>query len=223
MIRLVLAGLLAGLVTIPIDARAADADAPTVQLYVYRNGTGGGDVVSDPPGISCGPDCEEYYEQGTVVTLTPSPATYSVFSGWSGCDSVEGTQCRVTMVQARTVDARFARDSGTTDGPALVLQRPRAGIYANDLQLAPGGPATVVVGHVLVEVQAADVKSGVAGVRFEVNGSPVDPSQVTSQGESYRFMFRPTAVREYIITARATNGEGRVSSLSLHVQGIPAG
>jgi hypothetical protein len=42
-----------------------------------------------------------------VVVLTATPALLSTFSGWSGCDSVSGTQCTVTMSRARGVTASF--------------------------------------------------------------------------------------------------------------------
>jgi hypothetical protein len=31
----------------------------------------------------------------------------SIFSGWSGCDTVSGTTCTVTMNRARSVNASF--------------------------------------------------------------------------------------------------------------------
>jgi len=47
------------------------------------------------------------YEVGTVVTLTATPGTGSNFSGWSGCDTVSGATCTVTMNAARSVTATF--------------------------------------------------------------------------------------------------------------------
>jgi len=41
------------------------------------------------------------------VTLTATPAIGSVFTGWSGCDSVSGTRCTVTMNRQRSVTAEF--------------------------------------------------------------------------------------------------------------------
>ena len=64
-----------------------------------------GSVTSSPPGISCGTDCSEAYAIDTVVTLTASLAR--CFTGWSGCDSVSGATCTVTMGSARSVTATF--------------------------------------------------------------------------------------------------------------------
>src|SRR5439155_1017831 len=66
-----------------------------VTLSVVRTGIGTGSVSG--PGISCGTDCSEPYDRGTSVTLTASPASGATFTGWSGCDTVSGTTCTVTM------------------------------------------------------------------------------------------------------------------------------
>src|SRR5437867_4654829 len=76
-------------------------------LTVTTAGTGSGTVTSDPPGIDCGATCSASYVSGTVVTLTATPDLLSVFNGWSGCDTVAGTTCTVTMNAARTVTASF--------------------------------------------------------------------------------------------------------------------
>ena len=55
----------------------------------------------------CGPYCSLSYRYGTVVTLTAKPDLLSTFNGWSGCDSVSGTTCSVTIRTATTVTASF--------------------------------------------------------------------------------------------------------------------
>jgi hypothetical protein len=42
-----------------------------------------------------------------VVTLTATPDTLSLFDSWTGCDSVNGNQCIVTMSAAKSVVAKF--------------------------------------------------------------------------------------------------------------------
>jgi hypothetical protein len=64
-------------------------------------------VTSSPAGITCGTSCAADYATNTVVTLTARPALLSIFNGWTGCDSVSGTTCTVTMSRARAVVARF--------------------------------------------------------------------------------------------------------------------
>jgi hypothetical protein len=41
------------------------------------------------------------------VTLTQRPNLLSTFTGWSGCDTVSGGTCTVTMNAARSVTANY--------------------------------------------------------------------------------------------------------------------
>ena len=95
-------------------------------LTVTKAGTGSGTVTSNPAGINCGADCSEVYNQGTSVTLTPTPDSGSTFTGWSGACSGTGA-CIVSMTSDKTVTATFAQQqqeqntltvlkSGTGDG-----------------------------------------------------------------------------------------------------------
>ena len=54
-------------------------------LDVINSGTGSGVITGT--GISCGTDCAEIVTNGSVVTLTASPASNSTFAGWSGACS----------------------------------------------------------------------------------------------------------------------------------------
>jgi hypothetical protein len=76
-------------------------------LAVNITGTGSGTVTSSPAGITCPGDCTENYNHDTTVTLTATPATGSGFAGWTGCDSVSGNQCTITMTEAKNVTATF--------------------------------------------------------------------------------------------------------------------
>jgi len=75
-------------------------------LTVGRSGSGSGTVTSSPAGISCGADCNEVYDSGTVVTLTATPSAGSGFSGWSGACTGTGS-CVVMMDAAKAVTAAF--------------------------------------------------------------------------------------------------------------------
>lgn len=75
-------------------------------LSVSRSGKGLGTVTSSLTGIHCGTTCSYAYGDGTVVTLTATPNSYSTFAGWTGaCTGTSG--CTVTMNQVRTVKATF--------------------------------------------------------------------------------------------------------------------
>ncbi len=92
---------------------------PTQTLTVATSGNGSGTVGSSPAGINCGATCSHAYATGTGVTLTATPASGSVFSGWSGACSGTGA-CNVTMSQARSVTATF-----TLQGSAPVCLVPK--------------------------------------------------------------------------------------------------
>lgn len=94
--------------------------------YTYGTVT----VTAPSPVLSCDPGCNSIsplYPSGVSVTLTATPASGHVFSGWSGCDSVMGSdskQCAVSVNSIRTVTANFSSSSvppmpnGTTEPPA---------------------------------------------------------------------------------------------------------
>ena len=101
-----------------------------VTLSVVRTGIGTGSVSG--PGISCGTDCSEPYDRGTSVMLTASPASGSAFTGWSGCDTVSGTTCTVTMNAARVVTATF-------DLQRFTLTVNKAGLGSGTVTSSPPG------------------------------------------------------------------------------------
>ena len=78
----------------------------TYNLVVSHAGAGLGTVTSNPAGIDCGEDCAEAFNHGTSVTLTPTPAPLSAFTGWSG-DCTGTGACTVLMTRARAVTASF--------------------------------------------------------------------------------------------------------------------
>jgi hypothetical protein len=75
-------------------------------LTVGVLGNGSGTVASSPIGITCPGDCTQNYNYGTSVTLTPTPAADSNFTGWTGACTGTG-ECVVTMEEARDVSATF--------------------------------------------------------------------------------------------------------------------
>jgi hypothetical protein len=93
--------------------RVVRATVPIHNLGVSTQGTGSGSVTSSPAGIDCGADCSGEFEQGTVVTLTATPAPDSVFSGWSGGGCSGTGDCTVTLSGDREVTATFTKKTHT--------------------------------------------------------------------------------------------------------------
>ena len=89
-----------------VSAEFAPTAKPKFKLTLSDTGLGEGTVTSSPGGIACGANCGAEYEEGTVVTLTPTPAEHSEFRGWSGACTGSGT-CEVTMSEAKSVSAEF--------------------------------------------------------------------------------------------------------------------
>lgn len=89
--------------TVTVNVQAAQ----TFTLNVIRSGQG--TVTSNPVGINCGADCNESYVQNTSVTLTATPSSGRIFTGWGGACSGKGT-CTVVINSSKTVYANFAVD-----------------------------------------------------------------------------------------------------------------
>jgi beta-mannanase len=79
---------------------------PTYPLSVSLSGDGSGTVTSNPAGINCGSTCSASFTENTSVTLTASPASGSIFGGWSGACSGTGS-CTINMNNAQNVTALF--------------------------------------------------------------------------------------------------------------------
>jgi M6 family metalloprotease-like protein len=88
--------------------RTAKSKVSTSILSVTKEGAGQGAVVSFPAGIDCGATCTFSFDAGQAVTLSASGSVGSALTGWSGCDSLTGNNCNVTMDDDRGVTASFA-------------------------------------------------------------------------------------------------------------------
>jgi len=82
-------------------------------LIVAQNGSGTGIVTGS--GISCGNTCSNVYTSATTVTLTATPASGSVFAGWSGGGCSGTGTCTVTMNASTSIMATFNSSAVTYD------------------------------------------------------------------------------------------------------------
>jgi hypothetical protein len=103
-------------------------------LTVKKSGTGSGTITSLPTGINCGVDCEHEYTEDTEVTLTATASAGSKFVSWADCSAEpEPGKCKVTMDEAKSVEAEFAV---TTPGDLKVN---KAGTGAGTVTSSPAG------------------------------------------------------------------------------------
>jgi hypothetical protein len=92
----------------PVGSTASCSLSKSASLEVSVVGLG--TVKSDIPGINCGSDCSENYSSGTTITLSATPATGKLFTGWGGyCTGTPKTSnCVVNMGSSNVfVSAKF--------------------------------------------------------------------------------------------------------------------
>ena len=112
----------------------AQFDPTEFPLTVFKDGNGQG-LVHSSPGISCGSDCSESYQNSTppiLVELFADPYPGSTFDGWSGACSGSNRMCTVTMNGAKTVRAAFNPNSTT-----FTLEVTKAGTGVGTVETIP--------------------------------------------------------------------------------------
>jgi hypothetical protein len=87
-------------------AGATTGDEQRVLLTVEVDGGGSGRVLIDPRGVTCSETCENAFDAGTRVSLSPDAAGDSRFEGWSEACSGRGA-CSIVMNRSRSVTATF--------------------------------------------------------------------------------------------------------------------
>jgi hypothetical protein len=83
---------------------------PSDEYSLYVDVVGLGQVYSIPPGIdTCSTSCSAIYDKDSVIELNPVlPFTAPTDSiSWTGCNSVSGDTCYVTLNTSKTVTAFF--------------------------------------------------------------------------------------------------------------------
>src|ERR1022692_2494543 len=106
---------------------------PGSPMTVTMAGTGAGTVTSSPAGINCPATCSASFPQNSQVTLSETPATSDVFSGWSGACTGDAT-CSVTLSGVNSVTATFG-----TASPSYALTVTMAGTGTGTVTSTPAG------------------------------------------------------------------------------------
>jgi len=159
-VRALVAGIL---VVLAASCNDEGPGLPLLFVDVPEGSNGAGIVVSSPAGISCSISnqsslgtCSHNFEEGTIVGLTATAATGSLFAEWGGACSGNIPTCSVTLDASSDVTARFAlvtprslAVSGTGSGNGTIVSN-------------PGGIACAVNGGVSSGTCAADFADGSA-------------------------------------------------------------
>ncbi|MHA2620842.1 MAG: InlB B-repeat-containing protein [bacterium JZ-2024 1] len=120
--------------------------AQTFALTVTKSGNGSGTVTSNPPGISCGTDCDESFVSGESIVLTAQDDPGSRFAGWSGDCTGSSSQVVVVINANKTCVAMFVRTQTLTvnkSGSGTVESSP-AGINCGSICTFDFDEGTVV-------------------------------------------------------------------------------
>ncbi|MBK8321719.1 MAG: DUF4214 domain-containing protein [Betaproteobacteria bacterium] len=184
--------------------------APLPLLRVFKAGTGSGGIASNPGDIDCGTTCLATFNPGTVVTLTATPASGSVHTGWSGGGCTAAGPCQVTMNTPADVTARFEL---AAVGLTVTISGPGAGTVSSaPAGLDCGATCTVpFVGNTVVTLTATPSASstfaGWSGEGCSGTGTCVVTMDTVRNVQAGFFLARRT-----LTVARAGAGTGRVDS-----------
>jgi hypothetical protein len=89
----------------------SDVSLPSqLALNLFFSGTGSGAVASSPAGIACNAACQGLFPPVGQISLTPAPAQYSLFAGWSGGPCSGIGSCLITLDADSSTTALFDRD-----------------------------------------------------------------------------------------------------------------
>jgi hypothetical protein len=188
------------------------AKPPGFSLFVTKAGDGGGTVTSSPAGINCGSTCSASFGVDTTVTLSATPNSTSIFSGWSGACSGTGS-CSVSMTQTRSVTATF-----TAKPPTYSLSVTKAGDGGGTVTSSPAGincgsacSATYDLGTVVTLSATPNSNSNFWGWSGACAGTGSCSVSMT-QARSVTATFTAKPPTFSLSVTKAGDGEGTVTS-----------
>ena len=131
------------------SASSAGICMPTKILTVTKTGTGGGTVTPNTGTLTwIGNNGTGSYSTETIITLTASPDTGSVFDGWSGSGCSGTGDCVLTMTADTTVTASFS--------PEVIPLTPTEGTIGTQITITGSGfgdkKGKVLIGGVTTKI-----------------------------------------------------------------------
>jgi hypothetical protein len=181
-------------------------------LSVTKTGSGSGTVTSSPGGINCGSTCSANYSYNTGVTLTATPASGSVFTGWSG-DCAGTGSCSLTMSTNKSVGATFSPTFNYTlqnSGTASVTKVSGGNAYTQST-------VSKVLTAGVTQAVTLSVSGVPTGVSYAISNNPCSPGC----SSTITFTVSPTAaVGTYPITVTGSP-LSKTTSFNLQISGAP--
>jgi hypothetical protein len=179
-------------------------------LSVVREGTGSGTVTSAPAGIDCGTGCSAGFAVGTMVTLSATPATGSVFAGWSGAGCSGTDPCTVRVDEAVTVTATF--EPARYDLDVVVTGDGSGRVTSSPTGIDCGADCTEAYDFGAGVTLTASPETGSTFAGWSGGGcSGVGPCTVTvTEATEVTAQFDPT--QHPLTVTRSGDGSGRVTS-----------
>ena len=79
------------------------------KIKIIKTGVGEGDVITDPPCINCGDNCEYLFPLNSTINLIASAGEYSRFISWEGDTDCSGfnSDCALYVDDDKTIYANF--------------------------------------------------------------------------------------------------------------------
>jgi hypothetical protein len=190
--------------------------APSRALRVVSSGSGSGEVVSHPTGVSCGEACNAEFDDGVLLTLFATPDAHSTFTGWTvvGGPECQGLgSCSVLMNANIEVTATFVEPTQQTltvdetgSGTGVVISSPTG------LSCPTHCTEHFNEGRVVTLRAAPDTHSQFVGwTGCVVQANPAECKATMSEGHTVEAEFEPIP-QITLSVVKGGSGQGTVTS-----------
>ena len=214
-------------ITIEADAETTatftlDPVVETRTLTVGADGTGAGNVTSDPAGIDLDEgDTAFDYDVGTPITLTAAAHAGSSFVGWTGVCAGQGEECTFTITSDTAVIATFEPTTTFT----LDVNVEAGGVAAGEVTSDPEGIDTSIgdtsedyVSGTVVTLTASATEGAFSGWRGDVCDDPRAPVCTVTIDAAKEVTATFNDVQSLVVRV-AANGDDAVEFLGDSVEG----